>query len=42
MRSLGRSRDFKAVTKAMLAYEEYPEETRQHWDTLQSHQVWCP
>ena len=37
MRGLGRSKDFKAVMAAMMAYEEFPAETRQHWNILQQH-----
>lgn len=29
MRSLGRSRDFKAVSKAINVYEDFPEDTHQ-------------
>lgn len=37
MRSLGRSKDFQAVTRAMMTYEDFPEETRTYWDALRKH-----
>eukprot|EP01047_Picozoa_sp_COSAG01_P088456 COSAG01_NODE_20823_length_933_cov_1.880096_1_plen_88_part_01 len=37
MRSLGRSKDFQAVTRAMMTYEDFPEETRSYWDALRKH-----